>query len=70
MIRRLLARLDAHGLDRPAAIEGFPEDRCPVCGRPMIDHPAASAVALAFGTRSRAYPAKWPHRFYSLLELI
>ena len=55
MIGRLLRRLDAHGMDDPDANEGFPEDRCPVCDRPIIDH--------------RGGPAKWPHRFYALLEL-
>ena len=63
MIGRLLRRLDAHGLDDPDANEGFPEDRCPVCGRPMIDH-----VGRSWGDHPPA--AKWPHRFYSLLELI
>lgn len=39
MIRRLLDRLDAFGMDDPDAKEGFPEDRCPVCEGAIVDHP-------------------------------
>lgn len=35
----LLARLDAYGTDDPDFNEGFPEDRCPVCEKPVVDHP-------------------------------
>lgn len=43
--------LDQIGMDDPDNNEGHPEDRCNVCERPMIDHPARG------GRR-----AKWPHR--------
>lgn len=36
---RLLARLDAYGTDDPDFNEGHPEDRCPLCGRPVVGHP-------------------------------
>lgn len=39
MIRRLLARLDTYATDEPGFREGHPEDRCPLCGRPVGDHP-------------------------------
>lgn len=39
MFRRLLARLDSFGTDDPDFNEGFPEDRCPICGRPVVEHP-------------------------------
>lgn len=35
---KLWARLDRYGADDPDFNEGFPEDRCPVCERPVIDH--------------------------------
>lgn len=65
-----LRTLDAYGTDDPDFNEGQPEDRCPVCGWPVLDHPAASPVALAFGTTARAYPAKWPHRRAAALALL
>ena len=67
MIGRLLRRLDAHGLDDPDANEGFPEDRCPTCGRPVADHVGRHPYT---GPLAHHAPAKWPHRFYALLELI
>ena len=70
MIRRLLDTLDRFGMNDPDANEGFPEDRCPVCSKPVVDHPAASAVALAFGTSRHAYPAKWPHRRAAAFALL
>lgn len=33
------ARLDAYGTDDPDFNEGHPEDRCPLCEAPVIDHP-------------------------------
>ncbi|MGE2733864.1 hypothetical protein [Mycolicibacterium vaccae] len=38
-MRRFLARLDAYATDDPDFREGHPEDRCPLCERPVIDHP-------------------------------
>lgn len=35
----LLTRLDAYGTDDPDFNEGHPEDRCPVCEKPVVDHP-------------------------------
>lgn len=35
----LLARLDAYGTDDPDFNEGFPEDRCPLCGEAVDLHP-------------------------------
>lgn len=64
-----LSRLDRYGMDDPDNNEGHPEDRCNVCEWPIVDHPAASAVALAFGTSRHAYPAKWPHRWRALLRI-
>lgn len=34
-----LSRLDAVSTDDPDFNEGHPEDRCPLCERPVIDHP-------------------------------
>ena len=36
---KLRARLDAYGTDDPDFREGHPEDRCPLCGRPVVEHP-------------------------------
>lgn len=36
----LLTRLDAYATDDPDFNEGHPEDRCPLCELPVIDHPA------------------------------
>lgn len=38
-IAGLVARLDAVGTDDPDFTEGFPEDRCPLCEKPVVDHP-------------------------------
>lgn len=47
----IFAKLDRYGTDDPDFNEGFPEDRCPTCERPVIDHPCfrhriAAAVEL------------------------
>lgn len=34
----MLARLDRYGTTDPDFNEGHPEDRCPVCGRPVDEH--------------------------------
>jgi hypothetical protein len=59
MFSRWLRLLDQTGMDDPDNNEGFPEDRCNVCERPMIDHPARG------GRR-----AKWPHRRAALAGII
>jgi hypothetical protein len=56
MIRRLLTRLDVYGTDEPGFREGHPEDRCPVCERPVADHLGGAWIP------DRLSPAKWPHR--------
>lgn len=62
-----LARLDAYGTDDPDFNEGHPEDRCPLCDWPVVDHPA---VATEFRSARHAYPAKWPHRRHALLAIL
>ena len=66
----LLARLDVYGTNDPDFNEGHPEDRCPLCDRPVCDHPVASAVAMAFGPAGQAYPARWPHRWHALIAIL
>ncbi|MFN3005153.1 hypothetical protein [Mycolicibacterium wolinskyi] len=39
MLRALLSRLDAYATDDPDFNEGHPEDRCPLCEKPVVDHP-------------------------------
>lgn len=39
---RLFARLDAYGTDDPDFREGHPEDRCPLCERPVDEHPCGA----------------------------
>ncbi|SKF79538.1 Uncharacterised protein [Mycobacteroides abscessus subsp. bolletii] len=51
MIREVLALCDEYGTDLPAFNEGHPEDRCPICGRPVVDHTIHGGIT-----------AKWPHR--------
>ena len=57
---KLLDQLDAYGTNDPEFNEGQPEDRCPVCERPVIDH--------WFSHLKRS--AKWPHRRAALLSII
>ncbi|MCG5431251.1 hypothetical protein LV457_02965 [Mycobacterium sp. MYCO198283] len=54
---RLLARLDAYGLDWPSSTEGHPEDRCGLCGDPVVDHPAVPVT-------------RWRHRLHAALDLL
>ncbi|AHJ86576.1 hypothetical protein Jolie2_26 [Mycobacterium phage Jolie2] len=54
MIRRLLDRLDAYGMNDPDANEGHPEDRCPVCPRAMDEHPCWPH------RRKAAFALLWP----------
>lgn len=56
----LLARLDAYGADDPDNNEGFYEDRCSVCERPILDHVGRG------GTEG----AKWSHRWHALLDMM
>lgn len=35
----IFSRLDAYDTDDPGYGEGHPEDRCPLCERPVADHP-------------------------------
>lgn len=66
MIRRLLGRLDAYGTGDPDFNEGHPEDRCPLCERAVIDHPARWP-----GSRpSWRHPAKWPHRRAAAIAIL
>lgn len=58
-----LARLDAYGTDDPDFNEGHPEDRCPVCGAPVYDHPGQNPIPWW-------HPAKWPHRRHALLAIL
>lgn len=61
-----LARLDAYGTDDPDFNEGHPEDRCPLCEWPVIDHrtwPPRRGQLVA-------WRAKWPHRRAALLDMI
>lgn len=51
MIRKLLALCDEYGTELPGFNEGHPEDRCPICERPVADHPCRGGTA-----------AKWAHR--------
>lgn len=51
----LVARLDAFATDDPGFNEGHPEDRCPLCELPVVDHPtwrhrrrAAWALLISF----------------------
>lgn len=39
MMCALLARLDAYGTDDSDFNEGHPEDRCPLCEKPVVGHP-------------------------------
>ena len=62
----LLARLDAYGTDDPGFNEGHPEDRCPVCDWPVVDHPGQ-----LFGDPLPHWqPATWPHRWHALLAIL
>ena len=51
---KLLARLDAFGTDDPDFREGHPEDRGPLCGHPVDEHPCwrhrvAALIPIFFG---------------------
>lgn len=61
-----LARLDAFATDEPGFNEGHPEDRCPLCGRPVVDHPGQT---LGDPPPWRAQ-ATWPHRRHALLAIL
>ncbi|MCV7226049.1 hypothetical protein [Mycolicibacterium komossense] len=66
MIRRLLDRLDTFGTDDPDFHEGQPEDRCPVCEWPTIDHPGHER----WNGRWTTGAAKWPHRRAAAVALL
>lgn len=57
---RPFATLDEWGSAWRENNEGFPEDRCGVCDRPMIDHVGHG------GSES----AKWPHRRAALWSIL
>lgn len=65
MMNRWLARLDAYGTDNPGFGEGHPEDRCPLCDRPVVDHPAYWPRV-----RDGDFPATWPHRRHALIAIL
>lgn len=62
VLRRWLAKLDAYGTDDPDYNEGHPEDRCPVCGAPVVDHVGRALPDAQW--------AKWRHRRRALLSAL
>ena len=68
---RWLARLDGYGTDDPDFNEGHPEDRCPLCDWPVVDH-AARGELVYFGERwvASSGRAKWPHRRHALIAIL
>lgn len=59
MIRSLFGFLDSYGLEDPDNNEGFIEDRCSYCDRPVVDH-----------TAEGLFRARWRHRRAALSSLI
>ena len=60
MMRNLLTRLDAYSTNDPDFREGHPEDRCPVCGRPVDEHRGRAAERSS---------TVWRHRLGALLQM-
>lgn len=55
-----LSRLDRCGTADPDFNEGHPEDRCPVCGRPVDEHRGRAAERSS---------TVWRHRLAAFFQL-